>query len=165
MLWLPAHINDVYLRCHVCCGSRITAVTVGSGRAVTHDTVHVCTTLHMQDAKFVSSLQSCSCMPRQWHHEAVQTEQVVTLRTLRTSCDTQIFCFSNSTMQAFEVRLWPHQHPLRQFEGILAQELLFKMENRGLWMERLQVLLFCNSLPTCCLHCTTSVFKLGCMRV
>ena len=43
--------------------------------------------------------------------------------------------------QAFELRLWPHQHPLRQFEGILAQELLFKMEDRGLWMERLQVLL------------------------
>ena len=42
-------------------------------------------------------------------------------------------------MQAFELRLWPHQHPLRQFEGILAQELLFKMEDRGLWMERLQV--------------------------
>ena len=43
--------------------------------------------------------------------------------------------------QAFELRLWPHQHPLRQFEGILAQELLFKMEDRGLWMERLQVVL------------------------
>lgn len=43
------------------------------------------------------------------------------------------------SMQAFELRLWPHQHPLRQFEGILAQELLFKMEDRGLWMERLQV--------------------------
>lgn len=42
-------------------------------------------------------------------------------------------------LQAFELRLWPHQHPLRQFEGILAQELLFKMEDRGLWMERLQV--------------------------
>ena len=42
-------------------------------------------------------------------------------------------------VQAFELRLWPHQHPLRQFEGLLAQELLFKMEDRGLWMERLQV--------------------------
>lgn len=42
-------------------------------------------------------------------------------------------------LQAFELRLWPHQHPLRQFEGILAQELLFKMEDRGLWMERLEV--------------------------
>lgn len=53
--------------------------------------------------------------------------------------------------QAFELRLWPHQHPLRQFEGILAQELLFKMEDRGLWMERLQVVLqscMCKSL-----HC------------
>ncbi|KAL0039926.1 hypothetical protein WJX77_011783 [Trebouxia sp. C0004] len=40
--------------------------------------------------------------------------------------------------KAFELRLWPHQHPLRQFEGILAQELLFKLEDRGLWMERLQ---------------------------
>ena len=44
-------------------------------------------------------------------------------------------------LQAFELRLWPDQHPLRQFEGILAQELLFKMEDRGLWMERLQVIL------------------------
>ena len=47
-------------------------------------------------------------------------------------------------VQAFELRMWPHQHPLRQFEGILAQELLFKMEDRGLWMERLQVSSFCS---------------------
>ena len=53
-------------------------------------------------------------------------------------------------MQAFELRMWPHQHPLRQFEGILAQELLFKMEDRGLWMERLQVSFVCSSVLRLC---------------
>ena len=53
--------------------------------------------------------------------------------------DCQLVHGQSVAVQAFELRLWPHQHPLRQFEGILAQELLFKMEDRGLWMERLQV--------------------------
>ena len=51
----------------------------------------------------------------------------------------EFFSTKPCVVQAFELRMWPHQHPLRQFEGILAQELLFKMEDRGLWMERLQV--------------------------
>lgn len=29
------------------------------------------------------------------------------------------------------------QHPLRQFMGLLSPELLFKMEDRGLWMDQL----------------------------
>jgi len=41
-------------------------------------------------------------------------------------------------VQAFERRLWPHQHALRQFEHALAPELLAKLEDRGLDLERLQ---------------------------
>ena len=43
------------------------------------------------------------------------------------------------TSQAFELRLWDHQHPLRQFGAALPAELLFKMEDRGLWLDQLQV--------------------------
>ena len=39
-------------------------------------------------------------------------------------------------MQAFERRLWPHQHPLRQFEGELKPELLMKIEDRNLDLDR-----------------------------
>lgn len=39
--------------------------------------------------------------------------------------------------QAFEKRLWPHQHALRQFEHALSPELLMKMEDRGLELDRL----------------------------
>ena len=41
--------------------------------------------------------------------------------------------------QAFEERLWEHQHPLRQFGHALAPELLFKLEDRGLELDQLQV--------------------------
>jgi hypothetical protein len=40
--------------------------------------------------------------------------------------------------QAFELRLWDHQHPLRQFGTALPAELLFKMEDRGLGLDQLQ---------------------------
>ena len=43
-------------------------------------------------------------------------------------------------MQAFELRIWGHQHPLRQFEQVLSHEILFKMEDRGLTMERLETM-------------------------
>lgn len=36
----------------------------------------------------------------------------------------------NHMMQALELRMWPHQHPLRQFEGVLGPELIYKMEDR-----------------------------------
>ena len=65
-----------------------------------------------------------------------------------------LICCYDVVWQAFELRLWPHQHPLRQFEGILAQELLFKMEDRGLWMERLQVVL---QLCTCIIYTLPTV--------
>jgi len=39
--------------------------------------------------------------------------------------------------KCFELQLWPYQHPLRQFMGLLSPELLFKMEDRGLWMDQL----------------------------
>ncbi len=39
--------------------------------------------------------------------------------------------------QAFERRLWPHQQPLRQFEGELKPELLMKIEDRNLDLDRL----------------------------
>ncbi|KAK9868384.1 hypothetical protein WJX84_004044 [Apatococcus fuscideae] len=42
--------------------------------------------------------------------------------------------------KAFELRQWAHQHPLRQFEQVLSQEVLFKMEDRGLTMERLETM-------------------------
>jgi activating signal cointegrator complex subunit 3 len=40
-------------------------------------------------------------------------------------------------VQAFEKRLWPHQHALRQFEHALNPELLMKLEDRGLDLDRL----------------------------
>jgi hypothetical protein len=33
-------------------------------------------------------------------------------------------------VQAVERRLWPHQHPMRQFETVLAPEVLSKLEER-----------------------------------
>lgn len=33
--------------------------------------------------------------------------------------------------------MWPEQHPLRQMESALTPELLWKMEERGLSLERL----------------------------
>ena len=56
-------------------------------------------------------------------------------------------------MQCFERRLWPHQHALRQFEGALAPELLHKLEERGLDLDRLwcaflgRLAPFCGSVP------------------
>jgi hypothetical protein len=35
--------------------------------------------------------------------------------------------------------LWEHQHPLRQFGNALSPELLFKIEDRGLALEQLEV--------------------------
>lgn len=40
--------------------------------------------------------------------------------------------------QALELRQWPESHPLRQMESLLTPELLYKMEERGLSLERLQ---------------------------
>ncbi|GAB4820015.1 hypothetical protein N2152v2_007061 [Parachlorella kessleri] len=39
--------------------------------------------------------------------------------------------------KAFEKRLWPDQHPLRQFEWTLSHEVLRKLEERGLTMDRI----------------------------
>jgi hypothetical protein len=41
--------------------------------------------------------------------------------------------------QAFELRLWPEQHPLRQFEQQLSYELLRKLEDRNLSLDMLAV--------------------------
>lgn len=41
--------------------------------------------------------------------------------------------------QAFELRLWPDQHPLRQFEQQLSFELLRKLEDRNLTLDMLAV--------------------------
>ncbi|MEW5302418.1 MAG: hypothetical protein WDW36_005207 [Sanguina aurantia] len=43
-----------------------------------------------------------------------------------------------SLAKSFELRLWPHQHPLRQLEPGLSPELLEKLEDRGLWLEQLE---------------------------
>lgn len=43
-----------------------------------------------------------------------------------------------SFLQCLEFRLWPDQHPLRQMETSLTPELLWKMEERGLTLDRLQ---------------------------
>lgn len=40
--------------------------------------------------------------------------------------------------QALELRQWPEAHPLRQMEALLTPELLYKMEDRHLSLERLQ---------------------------
>ncbi|OAE30033.1 hypothetical protein AXG93_3893s1430 [Marchantia polymorpha subsp. ruderalis] len=39
--------------------------------------------------------------------------------------------------KAVDRRVWPHQHPLRQFDAILSQEILHKLEDRGAEMDRL----------------------------
>ncbi|CAI6000970.1 unnamed protein product, partial [Closterium sp. NIES-64] len=39
--------------------------------------------------------------------------------------------------KAVDQRIWPHQHPLRQFESVISQEVLFKLEDRGLDLDRL----------------------------
>lgn len=39
--------------------------------------------------------------------------------------------------KSFERRLWAHEHPLRQFDSIINPEMLFRMEDRGLWMDEL----------------------------
>eukprot|EP00898_Chlorokybus_atmophyticus_P000832 jgi/Chlat1/174/Chrsp1S03247 len=33
--------------------------------------------------------------------------------------------------KAFDRRVWPHQHPLRQFDSVLSPELLYKLEEKG----------------------------------
>ncbi|GBG84220.1 hypothetical protein CBR_g38192 [Chara braunii] len=39
--------------------------------------------------------------------------------------------------KAVDKRIWPHQHPLRQFESLLSAEVLMKLEERGADMNRL----------------------------
>ncbi|GMH32834.1 hypothetical protein BSKO_00668 [Bryopsis sp. KO-2023] len=39
--------------------------------------------------------------------------------------------------KAFELRLWPHQHPFRQFESIMGSNLLDKLEKAELWLDQL----------------------------
>lgn len=47
--------------------------------------------------------------------------------------------------QCFELRLWPHQHPLQQFEGTtgLTWQVLEKLQERDLTLDRLQVRVDC----------------------
>lgn len=33
--------------------------------------------------------------------------------------------------KSLELQLWPHQHALRQFESVLAPEILWKLEDRS----------------------------------
>eukprot|EP00850_Spirogloea_muscicola_P017869 SM000157S02099 [mRNA] locus=s157:242304:257751:- [translate_table: standard] len=39
--------------------------------------------------------------------------------------------------KAVDRRVWPHQHPLRQFDSMLSPEVLHKLEERGAEMDRL----------------------------
>ncbi|XP_024368754.1 DExH-box ATP-dependent RNA helicase DExH14 isoform X1 [Physcomitrium patens] len=39
--------------------------------------------------------------------------------------------------KAVDRRVWPHQHPLRQFDAILSSDILYKLESRDATMERL----------------------------
>ena len=39
--------------------------------------------------------------------------------------------------KAVDRRIWPDQHPLRQFETVLRPELLMKLEERQCWMDQL----------------------------
>lgn len=41
-------------------------------------------------------------------------------------------------VQALELRQWPEAHPLRQMEALLTPELLYKMEDRRLDLDRLR---------------------------
>ena len=43
----------------------------------------------------------------------------------------------STASQCFEKRLWPEQHPLWQFDSVLRYEVLRKLEERHLSMERL----------------------------
>ena len=74
--------------------------------------------------------------------------------------------------QAFERRLWQHQHALRQFEHTLTPELLAKLEDRGLDLERLQVraicqahtLRPCNNWKLCAVTCAVNTWLRPCSR-
>ncbi len=41
--------------------------------------------------------------------------------------------------KAVDLRVWPHQHALRQFQdaGVLTQDVLFKLEDKNASVERL----------------------------
>ena len=58
------------------------------------------------------------------------------LPALRADC---VHCWAARPVQAFELRLWPDQHPLRQFEQQLSYELLRKLEDRNLTLDVLAV--------------------------
>lgn len=55
----------------------------------------------------------------------------------------RLHCFQVRTLtpQCFELRLWPHQHPLHQFEGAngLTWQVLEKLQERDMTLDRLQV--------------------------
>jgi hypothetical protein len=38
--------------------------------------------------------------------------------------------------KCLELRLWPHHHPLRQFESLLSPELLHKLEDYNMDLDR-----------------------------
>lgn len=61
-----------------------------------------------------------------------------------------------TSLQALEGRLWEHQHPLRQFGNALSPELLFKIEDRGLALEQLEV-----RLPKFLLHTLSRPYLMG----
>jgi hypothetical protein len=42
-----------------------------------------------------------------------------------------------AVLQCLELRQWPEAHPLRQMEALLSPDLLYKMEDRGLSLQRL----------------------------
>lgn len=39
--------------------------------------------------------------------------------------------------KAFELRLWPHKHPLYQFESVISKSIVYKLERGGVWLDDL----------------------------
>ena len=75
-----------------------------------------------------------------WHHGCAGAEHPTAVRSWP-PCVAEVRSMSappGAVRQAFEERLWSHQHPLRQFGNVLAPELLAKLEDRGLEMDQLQ---------------------------
>nr|XP_010936311.1 DExH-box ATP-dependent RNA helicase DExH14 isoform X2 [Elaeis guineensis] len=49
----------------------------------------------------------------------------------------EMSCFMLEYCKAVDRQIWPHQHPLRQFDRDLSQEILRKLEERGADLDRL----------------------------
>jgi hypothetical protein len=97
-------------------------------------------------ARSDQSLWSCACGQRRtrggWRCASCLCAVASTAHSRRSLCASPHHTHTHATHththgQSLELRLWPEAHPLRQLEALLSPELLFKLEDRGLTLERL----------------------------